>query len=103
MCIGIAVLAEDEVVGGAENGDGLGGAVIAYLRADVLAGEGVGGVDVLVAEQTKLGVIGLAVEDGSLFIAEITCYFGLSGGSRFWSHHFCLLACLPPSLPRRRN
>lgn len=43
VSIPIAVQAEDEVVRGAEDGGGLGGAVVAGLSAEVLAGERVGG------------------------------------------------------------
>lgn len=46
----IALVAENEVVGGAADGDGLGRAIITDLRAHVLPGEQVGGVHVLVAE-----------------------------------------------------
>lgn len=45
----IAVVAEDEVVGGAAEDSGVGLAGVANLEAHVLEGEGVGGVHVLVA------------------------------------------------------
>ena len=73
----VAVVAEDEVVGGAADGDGLGGAVVADLRAHVLLGEGVGGVHVLVAEQAELGRVGLAVEHRRLLAAEVARRYSL--------------------------
>lgn len=62
VSIGIAIEAEEEVISGAEDGGGLGGAVVAGGRAEVLGGEGVGGVDMAVAEQAELGAVGSAVE-----------------------------------------
>lgn len=87
VCVGIAVLTEDEVVGGAENGDGVGAAVIADLRADVLEGEGVGGVDVLVAKQTELGGVSSAVKNGGLVIAEVAGNALTASHSRIGTHH----------------
>lgn len=87
VCVGIAVLTEDEVVGGAADGDGVGAAVIADLRADVLEGEGVGGVDVLVAKQTELGGVSSAVKNGGLLIAEIAGYALPVSHSRLRTHH----------------
>lgn len=81
----VALVAEKEVVGGAAEGDGLGGAVVADLRAHVLPGEQVGAVHVLVAEQAELGGVRLAVEHRQLLTAEIA---GNSlSGSRFRTHH----------------
>lgn len=51
----VAVLAEEEVVGVAAAGDGLRGAVVADLGAEVFPGEGVGGMDVVVAQQAQFG------------------------------------------------
>lgn len=90
--IPVAVLAEDEVVGGAADGDGLGGTVVADLGAEVLAGEGVGGVDVVVAEQAELGGVSSAVENGGLLIAEIAGDAAFCKTAPFWAHHFFFLS-----------
>lgn len=49
MGVHVAVVTEDEVVGGAAEDGGVGLAGVANLEAHVLEGEGVGGVHVLVA------------------------------------------------------
>lgn len=89
--IPVAILAEKEVVGSAADGDGLGGAVVADERAEVLAGEGVGGVDVMVAEQAELSRVSSAVENGNLVIAEIAGHaFCYTKTRPFRAHHFNL-------------
>lgn len=87
----VAVLAEDKIVGGASNGDGVGAAVITDLRSDVLAAEGVGGVDMAIAEKAEPGEIGSAEEDRNLLIAEIA--WDALSGSRFGAHHLSLSLC----------
>lgn len=72
--IPIALLAEDEAVGGASEGGGLGGAVIADLGAEMLLGEGVGGVHVLVTREAELGAVGAAVEYGRPVAAKIAAH-----------------------------
>lgn len=89
MSVPITLLAENEIVGGAADGDRLGGAIVADLRAKVFTGEKVGGVNVLVAEQAELGGVSPTVQNSYLVTAEIARH-GLSG-SRFGGHHFSLL------------
>lgn len=69
----VAVGAEDEVIGGAEEGGGEGGAVVADLGAEVLGGEGVGGVNVVVAHQAQLGRVRSAVHYRNPVVAVIAC------------------------------
>lgn len=88
MGVPVALLAENEIVGGAADGDGLGRAVVADLGAKVLAGEKVGGVNVLVAEQAELGGVGPTVENSNLVAAEIARH--ALRASRFGRHHFSL-------------
>lgn len=56
-----AVIAEEKGVVAAADGGGLGCAAVADLGAEVLLGERVGGVDVMIAQQTQLGAVGSAV------------------------------------------
>lgn len=58
----VAVGAEGEAVGGAARSGGLGAAVLAGERADMLACQGVGDVDVAVAREAEPGGVGTAVE-----------------------------------------
>ena len=88
MGVGVAVVAKEEVVGGAAGGDGLATAVFADLGADMLSGEGVGRMDVVVAEQAELGRVSSAVYNRNLLIAEIAGH-ALSA-SRFGTHHLSL-------------
>lgn len=50
-------------------------------------GEGVGGVDVVVAQQAELGRVGSAVEDGTVFVAIIAGYAIVYPASRFGTNH----------------
>jgi len=61
VSVEVAGVAEEEIVGGAAEGGG-GVAVVANLEAEVLEGEGVGGVDVVVAEEAEFGGVGSAEE-----------------------------------------
>ncbi|GFY99932.1 B-box type zinc finger protein with CCT domain-containing protein [Actinidia rufa] len=88
MGVGVAAGAEDEVVGGATDGSGGQGAVVADLGAAVLEREGVGSVDVVVAEQAELGRVRLAGEHRSLVVAVVARHSLFS--SRFAAHHLSL-------------
>jgi len=59
--VAAAVTAEEEAVVAVAEGSGLGCAAVADLGAEMLLGERVGGVDVVIAQQTKLGAVGSAV------------------------------------------
>lgn len=83
----VAVLAEEEVVCVAAAGDGLRGAVVADLGAEVFPGEGVGGMDVVVAQQAQFGGVGSAVEDGTVLVAVVAGHAVVSG-SLFRTDHF---------------
>lgn len=61
VSIPIAVLAENEIVGGAANRNRMGRTVIADLRAGVLLREKICRVNVLIAEQTELSRISSAI------------------------------------------
>lgn len=87
VSVPIAVLAEDEVVGVAADGDRAGGTVIADLRAQVLAREEVSGVDVLIAEQAELGGVSSAIKNGCLLGAEVA--WNALSGLRFGGNHLC--------------
>lgn len=67
----VAVGAEEEVIGEAADGGGVGGAVVADLGAEVLAGEGVGGVDVVVAHQAQLRRVRSAEHNRNPVVAVI--------------------------------
>lgn len=56
-----AVIAEEKGVVAGAGGGGVGCAAVADLGAEVLLGERVGGVDVMIAQQTQLGAVGSAV------------------------------------------
>ena len=71
VCVGVAVVAEYEVVGGAAHGGGLVPAVVANLGAHVLEGERVGGVHVLVARQAQLSRVGAAEQDRRFGVAVV--------------------------------
>lgn len=60
--VGVAVVTEDEVVGGAANRGGVGVTGVANLVTHVLEGECVGGVHVLVADEAEFGGVGSAEE-----------------------------------------
>lgn len=95
MGVPVAVVAEEEVVGGAANGDRFGATVVADLRSEMLTRKSVGGVDVLVAEQAELGRVGPAVENRNLVIAVIAG--NALSGSRFGANHFSLSLCENPN------
>lgn len=67
----ITVLTKHQIMSSTPNGNRLGAAVMADLRAKVLAGEEVGRMDVVVAQQTELGGVSSAVEKGNSVIAEV--------------------------------
>lgn len=71
MSVPIAVLAENKVVGVASYGGELRGAIIADLRAQVLAREQVSGMNLLIAEQTELGGVSSAIQNSCLLGTEI--------------------------------
>lgn len=62
VSVEVAGVAEDEIVGGAADGGGVGVAGVANLEAHVLEGESVSGVHVVVAEETEFGGVGSAEE-----------------------------------------
>lgn len=45
--------AEEEIIGGTSDGDGVGTAIVADLRSEVFEGESVSGVNGVVAEETE--------------------------------------------------
>lgn len=81
MGVPVAVLAEEEAVGGASDGDGLAAAIVADLRAHVLAGERVGRVDDSVAGEAELGRVGSAEENGDRVATELAREKALCTGS----------------------
>ena len=96
----VAVVAEEEVVGGAADGDGLGAAVVADLGAEVLPREQVGRVHVLVAQQAQLRRVRPAVQHRHLVAAEIARHALVPRPSptatpRSRAHHFSINFVLP--------
>lgn len=67
MRLPVAVLAEHQGVGAAEDGGGSGIAGVAEQEASVLSEELVGGVDLAVACQAELSGVSSAVEDSGGF------------------------------------
>ncbi|KAI4319453.1 hypothetical protein MLD38_033049 [Melastoma candidum] len=84
MGVVVAVTAEHQVVGGAEGGGGLRGAIVAVLGAVVFSGEEVGEVAVAVAGEAKPGLVGAAGRSGEGSIPGRV----VGGGSVFGHYDF---------------
>lgn len=93
--IPVAVLAEEEPLGLAEEGGGGGVAGVAEEGAGVLGEEGVGGVDLAVAGEAEPGRVGPAVEEGrgvAAVVAETLPHSGLG-------HVLSLVSLFTPRSP----
>ena len=72
MGVPITVMAEEKILGGTADGDGLRATIVTDLRSEMLTRKEVGGVDMLVTEQAELGSVSSTVENRNLLTAKIT-------------------------------